>query len=212
LRDGLDRDLRHTQRRRIGAMIDDEATVTEEELVRYVEIFLDEYRTAVEALLDSEVRQQLVRYPYLHSRVIAYVSSSSGVAINYVAAAEELSVEGWSGPKRAEDFLLSVPDELRGKSSVGIGMGSPGKLTLRDVGFSNLIPMTMGSEEAEVILVDVKSEIGLLSSSIRYASYMARRALQGGRLNKRGLVLCRRSRRRWLMFGGRNSSPCRLRK
>jgi hypothetical protein len=89
-------------------MIDDEATVTEEELVRYVEIFLDEYRTAVEALLNPEVHQQLVRYPCLPSRVIAYVSSPSGVAINYVAATDELSVEGWTGPKRAEDFLLSV--------------------------------------------------------------------------------------------------------
>jgi hypothetical protein len=99
-------------------MVDEAAVVSEEELVRYVETFLDEYKVAVEALLDPEVRGQLIRYSYLPARVIAYVSSSVGVAINYVAKNTEVRVEGWSGAKRADDFLLSVPDGLRGEASI----------------------------------------------------------------------------------------------
>jgi hypothetical protein len=61
-------------------MDNEEATVTEEQFVRYVRTFLDEYTTAVEALLDPEVRSRLARYSYLPARVIAYVSSSAGVS------------------------------------------------------------------------------------------------------------------------------------
>jgi hypothetical protein len=107
-------------------MDNEEATVTEEQFVRYVRTFLDEYTTAVEALLDPEVRSRLARYSYLPARVIAYVSSSAGVAINYITRSEQTSVEGWSGARRADCFLFSVPDELCGKFWGGISGDFPG--------------------------------------------------------------------------------------
>jgi hypothetical protein len=73
---------------RVRDMADKEA-VSEEGLVRYVETFLGQYRVAVEAMVEPEVRGRLLRYSYLPSRVIAYVSSFAGVAISYVAECEE---------------------------------------------------------------------------------------------------------------------------
>jgi hypothetical protein len=150
-------------------MVDQAARVTEEQLVRYVRTFLDEYELAAEALLDSEVREQLIPYSYLPSRIIAYVSSSFGVAINYVAPSDETNVEGWSGARRAEDFLFSIPDNLRKGSALGVYIPVAATLRVQGSRFINVIPITVDNEKAEVTLINVRSDIGLVSANIRYA-------------------------------------------
>jgi hypothetical protein len=150
-------------------MTDEEATVTEEGLVRYVETFLDQYTTAAEALLDPEAREQLIRYSFLPSRIIAYVSSTSGVAINYVARREVTSVERWSGARRAEDFLFSIPDESREKTQKAIGIKQAMTLTLDHMLFTNTVPLTIEHEGAEAIVINTQCQLGAASAEIRYA-------------------------------------------
>jgi hypothetical protein len=151
-------------------MVKKMARVSEEGLVRYVEAFLDEYKTAVEAMLDPEVHERLLRYSLLPSRIIVYVSSSSGVAIHYVAESQETSVEAWSGPRRAEDFLFSVPDGLRQQLKFSaIGVEGRWRLTLDRMLFTNGIPLTINNEDAEIIIINTRSEIGSVTADIRYA-------------------------------------------
>jgi hypothetical protein len=150
-------------------MTDEEPTVTEEGLVRYVETFLDQYTTAAEALLDPDAREQLIRYSFLPSRIITYVSSSSGVAINYVAKSEVTSVEGWSGPRRAEDFLFSIPEESRGKTKKAIGIQRAMTLTLDHMLFTNTVPLTIEHEDAEAIVINTQCQLGAASAEIQYA-------------------------------------------
>ncbi len=93
-------------------------SVSEHGLRDYIEVFHSVLRETAEQYLPSTLRNNLVHTSLLPARIIGYVSTQYGAAIEYQPA-EETVIEVRRGSARVEDLLLEAPKSLR-KQIVGL--------------------------------------------------------------------------------------------
>ena len=86
--------------------------VRDENLREYLESFLDTLQSTANQYLKPEFHKRLLHLSYLPARIMGYVSTQFGTAIEYIPS-DSTSIEIVLGSQRAEDLLFGAPKKIR---------------------------------------------------------------------------------------------------
>jgi hypothetical protein len=138
----------------------------------YLEVFHETYLHGVERHIDPDMRGFLDRYPRLPCRIKGYVSTSFGVAFEYVGGNEQVAVERSS--RRCEFMLLDPPAPVR-KLQPLIVVGYPGCGIAR-LSLEGSLPFLLTSTQASLKLEDVGFKAFGWSRAVGYAEVFGDRS------------------------------------
>lgn len=150
------------------------ATVTNDEMQRYLQRFHEEYAETVESFIGSSDRTQLDRYSRLPTAIVGYISTMHGSAFEYVGgSAGEVMVR--SSSRRIEDFVFDPPPTLRvGRAATGILLRDSTRGLINQCEFSGMAPLRLEGN-SDVIVSDVTANFGTRARTVRYAELFTAR-------------------------------------
>lgn len=147
--------------------------VTDEELRTYVNLFHSTLEATAKEYLSEDIRKKLLHISLTPARIIGYVSTQFGVAIEYQPSAT-LEIEIRRGSARVEDLFVQAPRHFRDVGPLiniaGAGTGIYW-LTL-----SGAFPFRLTREEANVSFGEVTFEVGEWRRFVHYAEVYGSRA------------------------------------
>lgn len=153
------------------------ATVSDDELRRYVETFNAAYRETVELRMTVDDRRLLVRYPLLQNGVVGYISTMYGTGYEYIDERTGVITIKKSS-RRIEDLFWDPPSGLRvgapKHGAVAVGLGA-GHYVFSRTGFKDIIPFEMRGDCC-VTLVDVHAEGGRWNRRVLFAELHSERS------------------------------------
>jgi hypothetical protein len=140
--------------------------VTEEEFRAYINLFHSTLETTAQTYLAEDIRKQLLHYSLTPARIIGYVSTQFGLAIEYQPS-ESLEIEIHRGGARVEDLFVQAPPALR---NVGPLMNIGGSGTrIYGITFSGAFPFRLTRQEANVSFGDSVFEAKKWRRTVHYA-------------------------------------------
>ncbi len=86
--------------------------ITEDGLKKYIETYHQELDDKASLFLDPDTANLLLHRSLLPAKIICYISTQLGVAIEYTKA-ENTSITTVRGSARVEDLLVGAPSRLR---------------------------------------------------------------------------------------------------
>lgn len=146
--------------------------MTAEEFRAYIEKFHHTLNSAAQQYIPPEHKSDLLHASLLPARIMGYVSTQFGVAIEYEKASET-TIQVTKGSARVEDFFVGAPTLARGLRPVisiaGVGTGIA-KLTL-----SGGFPFRLTTASASVSFEDVGFKIGTWERVVQFAEVFGNR-------------------------------------
>jgi hypothetical protein len=147
--------------------------VTEDDLRTYIDLFHSTLESTAKEFLPEDDRKNLLHLSLTPARIIGYVSTQFGVAIEYEPATST-QIEIRRGSARVEDLFVQAPSALRRVGPI-IAIGASGtgiyRITLSD-GF----PFRLTEREASVTFGDVVFEAGRWKRLVHFAEVFGDRA------------------------------------
>jgi hypothetical protein len=141
--------------------------VTEETLRVYVEAFHQTLDEVSAQFFTNDQAKQLLHKSLVPARIIGYISTQFGTALEYVKA-PIASFETFRDSKRIEDLLFRAPAALRNLPPF-IDINGKGSLIQRG-SFSGRLPLRLGdSADATLVDVNLKAEAFQWQRHIEYA-------------------------------------------
>jgi hypothetical protein len=146
--------------------------VTEQGLREYIEAFNSTLRETGEQYIPSELQGNLFHLSLLPARIVGYISTQFGTAIEWHPAAHT-RIETNRGSARVEDLLVQAPPYLRARGPMLLiaGVNTAVKSLTLEGGF----PFRLGSRDASVFIQDVRFRAGQWSRSVTYAELLGDR-------------------------------------
>lgn len=148
------------------ARLSDILHVDENGLRAYLARYEATYREAVETYIEPTLWTRLDRYPLLSQRLRGYVSTSFGVAYEYVDEPRTAGIETLHGSAPIDTLVFrDAPSHVRNNAIIvsgGQGSGAMG------ITFDGALPVRLTSSEADFTLSDVAVSGGSWHRSIRH--------------------------------------------
>ena len=143
--------------------------VTEQGLRSYVEAFHQTLRTVSEQFFEPAQANLLLHRSLLPAKIICYVSTQFGVAIEYLPATET-TIETVRGSARVEDLITNPPEKLR-KYGKPVAVISSSQLRIENLHFQDGLPFRLANGRANVTLLNMDFSCSSLNwtHSITYA-------------------------------------------
>jgi hypothetical protein len=149
--------------------------VTEDGLRVFIERFHQVLDETASANLDADSKARLLHASLLPARIIGYVSTQLGVAIEYEAASKT-SINVIRGSARVEDLLVRAPRALQGVGP----MIRIGGANWRCIGstLEGAFPFRLSQPDASVLFTDVEFRAGPWVRTIAFAEVWANRTAE----------------------------------
>lgn len=149
--------------------------VSEECLRLYLQTFLSTLEDTASSFLPPDVKNNIIHLSVLPARVIGYVSTKFGIALEYVRA-ETTTIEIKRASSRVEDLLLQAPKSFR-------NTGPTFSVSAANIGFFGIslegaFPFRLTSNMASLVLKDVQVKLGDWERRIDYAEISGNRLLE----------------------------------
>jgi len=149
--------------------------VTKDEFRSYIECFLSTLEATAAQYLPEDLRRHILHLSLLPARVIGYVSTQFGVAIEYQPADATL-IEVRLGSARVEDLLVQAPSTLR-------DVGPAVQIAARGLRMFNMIlsggfPFRLMNSEADATIADTAFKDGPWRRQVHYAEVFGDRSRQ----------------------------------
>ena len=147
--------------------------VTEEAFRTYIEVLHSTLEATAREYLNADLRDKLLHLSLLPARIIGYVSTQFGVAIEYEPA-ENTHLEIRRGSARVEDLFVQAPRGLRKVGPI-IRIGGRGA-GIFNVTLSRGFPFRLEGEKVSVSLGEVTFKAGSWKRVIHYAEVFGDRS------------------------------------
>lgn len=147
--------------------------VTEEQFKGYLEIFHHTLKSTASDSLPSNIQSRLIHLAYLPAKIMGYVSTQYGIAIEYIPA-ETTIFEVRRGSARAEDLLFQAPLRVSKKNPFIRNFGRNNRLV--NPSFENRFPVRLGGNDASLFLENALCKDGDWTRHIRYAELYSDRS------------------------------------
>ncbi len=146
--------------------------ITEEGFSAYIDLFYSTLDTTASQYLREDLRDKLLHLSLLPARIVGYVSTQYGVAIEYEPA-NSTSITVRKGSARVEDLLVQAPSRL---SSTGPMI----RIARKNIGLygptlSGAFPFRLVGKDASVTIADATFEAGAWKRIIQYAEVFGNR-------------------------------------
>jgi hypothetical protein len=140
--------------------------ITEQGFRAYIDLFYSTLDATASQYLREDLRDKLLHLSLLPARIIGYVSTQYGVAIEYEPA-NNTSIEVCRGSARVEDLLVQAPPGLRSSGPIV-------RIAARDTVFYNpalsgAFPFRLDGKHASVSITGGTFEAGAWMRTIQYA-------------------------------------------
>lgn len=140
--------------------------VTDEDLRNYIEIFTETLEETARQYLPPNLRKELLHLSLLPSKIIGYVSTQLGVAIEYIPG-EIKEIEIRRGSARVEDLFIQAPRQLSEVSPMLSIEG--GGVVICGGMFLGRFPFRLRRDGVSVSFSKVKFEAGSWQRFVHYA-------------------------------------------
>ncbi|MCA9457916.1 MAG: hypothetical protein KC587_14720 [Nitrospira sp.] len=149
--------------------------ITDKDLQNYIEIFTETLEETARQYLAPNLHKDLLHLSLLPSKIIGYVSTQLGVAIEYVPG-EGKEIEIRRGSARVEDLFVQGPRWLSQVSPMlsieAVGLGIYG-LTV-----SGRFPFRLSRKDSSIFFEKVTFEAGSWQRFVHYAEVFEDRSLK----------------------------------
>lgn len=142
------------------------ANVTEDEIRNYISVFHSTLQETACEFLPVVFRPKLLHLSLLPARIVGYVSTQFGIAIEYVPATAT-SIETVRGGARVEDLIFRPPKAVR-KRAPFFGLGRR-NLNVDDARCPGMLPVRLSNEGSRTILRNAESWEGSWRRRVFYA-------------------------------------------
>lgn len=153
--------------------------VTEEALHEYIGLFHHTLELTAEQFLDEDLRRSLTHTSLLPARIVGYVSTQFGTAIEYLPAAKT-EIEIQRGSARIEDLIVRAPPFARKIGPMfSVQEGQPGFYSTGGVYGATLegaFPFRLMGTHAGFRLGDVRFKFGPWQRDVHFAEIFGTRA------------------------------------
>ena len=149
--------------------------VTEDSLREYIEVFHSCLLNTADSYLSSEIGKELFHLSLLPARIIGYVSTQFGTAIEYFPS-ETTVIETQRGSARIEDLLVSAPAWLRETGHLLSIIGSNSGIS--DATLSGAFPFRLLNDGAELFIDNINFEARDWKHHLHYAEVYGNRSAQ----------------------------------
>lgn len=149
--------------------------ITEQILREYVATFHETLRVTASDCLDESDRSRLLHVSLLPARIMGYVSTQFGAALEYEPS-NETSVTIVRGSARVEDLLARAPRQLQNTGPM-FAFGETNNL-IRGIHLKGAFPFRLTSPHASITLQDVLLSAGPWRRQIAYAEVHADRTAE----------------------------------
>jgi len=147
--------------------------ITEDDLRSYLEVFLSTLQGTAAEFLPEDLQKRLLHLSLLPARVIGYVSTQFGVAIEYQPA-EATVIDVRRGSARVEDLVAQAPTALR---DIGPAYRTGGRRSrISDATLLDAFPFRLTRREADLTIADVTFRAGEWTREIHYAEVFGDRS------------------------------------
>lgn len=154
--------------------------VTEKGIREYIDAFLRTIDETAKQFLPQESLSLLIHTSLLPSRVVAYVSTQYGVAIEYLKS-ERTQIEVVRGSARVEELLLQAPNWLRFKKElllVGGNSGWRARHGIRRMELNGAFPFRCTGSDFRFTIEESTFNCGPWSKKIKYAEVYGNRSAE----------------------------------
>ena len=147
--------------------------ITEEDLRRYIELFYSTLESTARDFLPEDIRNNILHLSLLPARIIGYVSTQFGVAIEYKPA-ETTHIQIFRGSARVEDLFVQAPRKFQDVGPILRIVGSNFRLI---GGFlANGFPFRLDNEDAYVSFDNVLFRIKSWKREVHFAEVFGNRS------------------------------------
>lgn len=148
--------------------------VTVEDFRRYIELFYSTLESTANDYLSEDIRSNILHLSLLPARIIGYVSTQFGVAIEYEPA-ETTHIEIRRGSARIEDLFVQAPHEFRNTGPL-LHMVGGGEHRVSHIFLANGFPFRLESENDYAFFDDVLFRIKSWKRVVHYAEVYGNRS------------------------------------
>ncbi len=155
-------------------------TVSDQTFLAYIETFHRTYAAAAEKFVAPGHRHMLTRYAFLPSRIVGYISTNFGLAIEYESSATENSFEIIKSSRRIEEIIFKPPKWLSTEKAIFL-INAHG-INLYGLSFIDCHPLRLGAKTAtdpitkpNVTVANIEFQTGDISRRIRFAEFYGNR-------------------------------------
>ena len=147
-------------------------TVSDAEMLTYLETFHETFRDAVESQVPADLRRHLARITQLSRGVVGYISTQFGAGYEYLGSGGQLVIK--KGSRRVEDLLFDAPRSVR-RSGPMIAIGGP-KSGIGELTLEGAFPVRLSTEESSVTLRGLRAKVGSWVRDVDYAELFGNRS------------------------------------
>ena len=154
--------------------------ITEKHLREFIELFHETLQKTAEQFLAPEHVKALLHLSLLPARIIGYVSTQFGVAIEYIPSAKT-EIQILKGSARIEDLLLQAPSPARKIGPMFIVAERPSDtanpIDMYYFKVSGAFPFRLAGPNSRLRLGDMEFEIGGWQRHIEFAEVFGNRSM-----------------------------------
>jgi hypothetical protein len=146
--------------------------IRDENLREYLELFHATLQSTADQYLKPEFHRRLLHLSYLPAKIMGYVSTQFGTAIEYVPS-DSTSVEIVLGSQRAEDLLFGAPKKIRDTGPM-ISLGGS-MCSITNLSLEGAFPLRLNREAASISFFNICFKVGTWKRNIHYAQLFGTR-------------------------------------